>query len=162
MDDGLDEALPGLEEFGLGVLNVAEGPEERWSRSSPSAGGRLLALRRGGRGPGSDVDRHPGSQCFGRPGATAVDQAPVALCRRGLRGADPGPTIPINAQAVLTRRACAEASGQVGEEARLVSRLAAELGVCWWTVMNARHRRHRPGRPARQGAHQRGRGQHGR
>ena len=43
----------------------------------------------------------------------------------------------VDAQAVLTRRAGAEACRQVGEEARPVARVAAELGVCWWTVMNA-------------------------
>ena len=43
----------------------------------------------------------------------------------------------VDAQVVLTRRAGAEACRQVGEEARAVSRVAAELGVCWWTVMNA-------------------------
>jgi len=43
----------------------------------------------------------------------------------------------VDAQAVLTRRAGAEACRQVGEEARPVSRVARELGVCWWTVMNA-------------------------
>jgi hypothetical protein len=43
----------------------------------------------------------------------------------------------VDAQAVLTRRAGAEACRQVGQEARPVSRVAAELGVCWWTVMNA-------------------------
>ena len=43
----------------------------------------------------------------------------------------------IDAQVVLTRRAGAEACRQVGEEARPVSRVADELGVCWWTVMNA-------------------------
>jgi transposase len=43
----------------------------------------------------------------------------------------------VGAQAVLTHRAGAEACRQVGEEARAVSRVAAELGVCWWTVMNA-------------------------
>jgi transposase len=43
----------------------------------------------------------------------------------------------VDAHAVLTRRAGAEACRQVGEEARAVSRVAAELGVCWWTVMNA-------------------------
>ncbi len=37
----------------------------------------------------------------------------------------------VDAQAVLTRRAGAEACRQVGEEARPVSRVAAELGVCW-------------------------------
>ncbi len=43
----------------------------------------------------------------------------------------------VDAQAVLTRRAGAEACRQVGEEARPVARVATELGVCWWTVMNA-------------------------
>jgi len=38
---------------------------------------------------------------------------------------------------VVTRRAGAEACRQVDEEARPVARVAAELGVCWWTVMNA-------------------------
>jgi hypothetical protein len=43
----------------------------------------------------------------------------------------------IDAQAVITRRAGMEACRQVGEHARPVSRVAAEFGVCWWTVMNA-------------------------
>ena len=43
----------------------------------------------------------------------------------------------VDAQVVLTRRAGVEACRQVGENARPVSQLADELGVCWWTVMNA-------------------------
>jgi transposase len=43
----------------------------------------------------------------------------------------------VDAQAVITRRAGAEACRQVGELARPVSGVAAEFGVCWWTVMNA-------------------------
>ena len=43
----------------------------------------------------------------------------------------------VDAQVVLTRRAGAEACRQVGELARPVSKVAEELGVCWWTVMNA-------------------------
>jgi transposase len=43
----------------------------------------------------------------------------------------------VDAQVVLTRRAGAEACRQVGEHARPVSTVADELGVCWWTVMNA-------------------------
>jgi transposase len=38
---------------------------------------------------------------------------------------------------VITRRAGMEACRQVGELARPVSQVAAEFGVCWWTVMNA-------------------------
>ena len=43
----------------------------------------------------------------------------------------------VDAQAVITRRAGAEACRQVGELARPVSGVAREFGVCWWTVMNA-------------------------
>jgi transposase len=43
----------------------------------------------------------------------------------------------VDAQAVLTRRAGAEACRQVGEQARPVAQVAREFGVCWWTVMNA-------------------------
>jgi transposase len=43
----------------------------------------------------------------------------------------------VDAQMVLTRRAGVEACRQVGENARPVSQLADELGVCWWTIMNA-------------------------
>jgi transposase len=43
----------------------------------------------------------------------------------------------VDAQAVITRRAGMEACRQVGEHARPVSGVAAEFGVCWWTIMNA-------------------------
>jgi transposase len=43
----------------------------------------------------------------------------------------------LDAQAVITRRAGMEACRQVGENARPVSQVAEEFGVCWWTVMNA-------------------------
>jgi transposase len=43
----------------------------------------------------------------------------------------------LDAQVVLTRRAGAEACRQVGDLARPVSTVAAEFGVCWWTIMNA-------------------------
>ena len=50
-----------------------------------------------------------------------------------------GPSIgdDVDAQVVFTRRAGAEACRQVGENARSVSSVADELGVCWATVMNA-------------------------
>ncbi len=47
------------------------------------------------------------------------------------------PSPHVDAQVVLTRRAGAEACRQVGELAQPVSTVAAEFGVCWWTVMNA-------------------------
>ena len=43
----------------------------------------------------------------------------------------------VSVRAVMTRRAGMEACRQVGENARPVSQLADELGVCWWTVMAA-------------------------
>ena len=42
----------------------------------------------------------------------------------------------VDAEAVITRRAGVEACRQVGENARPVSQVANEFGVCWWTVMN--------------------------
>ncbi len=76
--------------------------------------------------------------CFGRP-------ARLVWAKRRWRCADidceartwTEQSLDFDAQAVLTRRAGAEACRQVGEEARPVTRVAAELGVCWWTVMNA-------------------------
>ncbi len=76
--------------------------------------------------------------CFGRP-------ARLRWIKRRWRCPDPDCDAKtwtersphVDAQAVLTRRAGAEACRQVGEEARAVSRVAAEMGVCWWTVMNA-------------------------
>jgi len=43
----------------------------------------------------------------------------------------------VSARQVLTRRAGQEACRQVGMNARPVAGLARELGVCWWTVMDA-------------------------
>ncbi|MDQ3569405.1 MAG: transposase [Actinomycetota bacterium] len=43
----------------------------------------------------------------------------------------------VSTRTVLTRRAGVEACRQVGANARPVASLARELGVCWWTVMEA-------------------------
>jgi transposase len=43
----------------------------------------------------------------------------------------------VSPRAVMTRRAGAEACRQVGANARPVSQVADELGVCWWTIMAA-------------------------
>ncbi len=43
----------------------------------------------------------------------------------------------VSPRALMTQRAAMEACRQVGENARPVSQLAEELGVCWWTVMAA-------------------------
>ena len=50
----------------------------------------------------------------------------------------------VSTRAVLTMRAGAEACRQVGQNARPVSELAGELGVCWWTIMTAVDEHGRP------------------
>jgi transposase len=76
--------------------------------------------------------------CFGRP-------ARLVWLKRRWRCADPdcaartwteGSTA-VPSRAVLTVRAGMEATRQVGELALPVAVVARELGVCWWTVMDA-------------------------
>ena len=76
--------------------------------------------------------------CFGRP-ARLVWSKRRWRCRESLCPARTWTehSEHVDAQAVLTRRAGVEACRQVGENARPVSQLADELGVCWWTIMNA-------------------------
>jgi hypothetical protein len=58
-------------------------------------------------------------------------------------------------RAVLTLRVGAEATRQIGELALPVAVVARELGVCWWTVMDAvcrpRHPAHHRPAPDREG-----------
>jgi len=76
--------------------------------------------------------------CFGRP-ARLVWNKRRWRCRESLCPARTWTeqSEHVDAQAVLTRRAGVEACRQVGENARPVAQLADELGVCWWTIMNA-------------------------
>ena len=139
MDDGigLAEALLGLE--GFRVLDVIEGAEELVVTVESDAqvvGCSSCGVR------AEAQDRTPidirDLTCFGRP-------ARLVWITRRWRCTDADCDVRtwtehsdhVDSQAVLTRRAGAEACRQVGEEARPVSRVAAELGVCWWTVMNA-------------------------
>ena len=79
------------------------------------------------------IDVH-GLMCFGRP-------ARLVWIERRWRSTDADCEAEtwtehsdhVDAQAVLTRRAGAEACREVGEESRPVSRVANELRVCWWT-----------------------------
>ncbi len=50
----------------------------------------------------------------------------------------------VSSRQVLTRRAGVEACRQVGANARPVASLARELGVSWWTVMDAVDEHGRP------------------
>ena len=134
---GLAEVLLGLD--GFRVLAVTEEPDELVITIET-----IVAVV-GCRSCGTKAEAHDRMPidirdlpCFGRP-------ARLRWIKRRWRCVDPDCEAKtwtegsrhVDAQVVLTRRAGAEACRQVGEEARAVSVVAAELGVCWWTVMNA-------------------------
>ena len=139
MDDGtgLAEAFLGLD--GFKVLEVAEDAAEMvvtvetvadWTGCS-QCGVRAEAHDR----LRVDIRDLP---CFGRP-ARLVWLKRRWRCRQvdcdtrtwtETVAAVPG-------RAVITVRAGSEATRQVGELARPVAEVARELGVCWWTVMDA-------------------------
>lgn len=139
MDDGsgLAEALLGLD--GFVVLAVTEGPDELVVTVETKAA-IVGCTRCGTRAQAHDRMRIDirDLTCFGRP-------ARLTWIKRRWRCVEVDCEAKtwtehsdlIDVQAVLTRRAGAEACRQVGQDARSVSRVAAELGVCWWTVMNA-------------------------
>lgn len=134
---GLAEALLGLP--GFRVLEVTETPDELTIVIETGAD-RVGCWRCGvraeaqGRMPVEIRDL----ACFGRP-------ARLVWNKRRWRCIDVDcdaktwteQSDQVDRQAVLTRRAGAEACRQVGENARPVAGVARELGVCWWTVMNA-------------------------
>ena len=134
---GLAEALLGLD--GFRVLDVTEGPDEVVITVETMA--TVVGCERCGvRAKAQDrkaIDIRD-LTCFGRP-------TRLRWIKRRWRCVDADcdaktwteTSTHVDAQAVLTRRAGAEACRQVGQEARAVSKVAAELGVCWWTVMNA-------------------------
>lgn len=76
--------------------------------------------------------------CFGRPTRLAWMKRRWR-CRQGdcerKTWSEEAPHLA--ARRVITLRAGAEATRQVGELARPVAEVARELGVCWWTVMDA-------------------------
>jgi len=134
---GLAEALLGLD--GFRVLEVTESDRElviRIETVTEFVGCRRCGVR------AEAQDRMPVDirdlACFGRP-------TRLVWIKRRWRCSDGDceartwteQSLDFDAQAVLTRRAGAEACREVGQEARPVSRVAAELGVCWWTIMNA-------------------------
>lgn len=139
MEDGtgLAEALLGLE--GFRVLEVTESPDELVIHIETTAvvvgcsgcGTRAVAHER------MTVDIRD-LACFGRP-------ARLVWSKRRWRCVEPDcetktwteTSSHFASRALLTRRAGAEVTRQVGENARPVTQLAEELGVCWWTVMAA-------------------------
>ena len=134
---GLAEALLGLP--GLRVLEVVEGDGELVVTVESTAtfvGCGRCGVRAEAQGRVRvDVRDLP---CFGRP-ARLVWHKRRWRCREPRCDAKTWtePSDHVGSQAVITRRAGVEACRQVGELARPVSKVAAELAVCWWTVMNA-------------------------
>jgi transposase len=134
---GLAEALLGLD--GFQVLEVVESADEVMVTIETVAG--VVGCERCGcRAEAQDrtiVDVRD-LACFGRP-------ARLRWIKRRWRCVDADcdaktwteRSSQVSARVLLTRRAGAEACRQVGENARAVSELAEELGVCWWTVMGA-------------------------
>ena len=134
---GLAETLLGLS--GLRVLDVVETETEVvvWVESTAT---RAFCRTCGVQAEAQDrmrVDIRD-LACFGRP-ARLVWSKRRWRCRERLCSARTWTehSEHVDAQAVLTRRAGIEACRQVGENARPVAQLADELGVCWWTIMNA-------------------------
>jgi transposase len=134
---GLAEVLLGLP--GFRVLDVVEGDAEIVIRVETTAT-RVFCATCGVRAEPQDRMRVDVRDlaCFGRP-ARLVWSKRRWRCREPLCPARTWTehSEHVDAQAVLTRRAGVEACRQVGENARPVSQLADELGVCWWTIMNA-------------------------
>jgi transposase len=134
---GVAEALLGLP--GFRVLEVTESPAEVVIRIELSAA--LVGC------PGCGVvarahDRmrveYRDLPAFGRP-------ARLVWCKRRFRCEEPlcamrtwsEESAACSARCLLTDRAGAECCRQVGRHARPVTQMAAELGVCWDTVMDA-------------------------
>ncbi len=139
MDDGtgLAEALLGLP--GFRVLEVTESDVEVVIRVETTATRAFCQVC----GVGAELQDRMRVDvrdlaCFGRP-ARLVWNKRRWRCREPRCAARTWTETSehIDTQVVLTRRAGIEACRQVGENARPVSQLADELGVCWWTIMNA-------------------------
>jgi transposase len=134
---GLAEALLGLDCFR--VLSVEETAAEvviRVETTTDVVGCRTCGVRAEVQDRCRvDIRDLP---CFGRP-------ARLVWLKRRWRCADPDcpartwteTSSEVPPRAVLTVRAGREATRQVGELALPVAVVARELGVCWWTVMDA-------------------------
>jgi transposase len=151
------ELLVGLP--GMRVLGVAEGDDELVVTVETTAERAWCATC----GVRAEVqDRSTRSvrdlSCFGRPVRLEVHRRRWRCRQRECAAKTWTEEVEaLDATAVLTRRAGAEACRQVGQQARPVAAVAREFGVCWWTVMNAvidhgtpAGRRPRPGRPGGQ------------
>jgi transposase len=141
---GLAEALLGL--GGFRVLAVTETPAEVVIAIETTAD-RVGCAGCGVRAEAQDrmTVEIRDLACFGRP-ARLVWSKRRWRCREPLCAAKTWTETSehVSTRAVLTMRAGAEACRQVGQNARPVSELAGELGVCWWTIMTAVDEHGRP------------------
>jgi transposase len=141
---GLAEALLGLD--GFRVLRVHEMPVEVVIEIETTAD-RVGCPGCGVRAEAQDrmVVEIRDLPAFGRP-ARLVWRKRRWRCREVLCAERTWTEISehVSTRAVLTRRAGVEACRQVGQNARPVSQLADELGVCWWTIMTAVDEHGRP------------------
>lgn len=134
---GLAEALLGLD--GFRMLEVAETPAEMVitvETTSDIVGCRSCGVRAEAQGRlRVDIRDLP---CFGRP-------VRLVWMKRRWRCADADCAAKtwtegsdhVAPRAVITLRTGLESTRQVGELGRPVAEVARELGVCWWTVMDA-------------------------
>ncbi len=134
---GLAEALLGLE--GFRVLAVNETPGE------VVIDVETTAVVVGCRQCGTRAEPHERMPveirdlaCFGRPARLVWNKRRWRCTDVDCEAKTWTETSPqVSSRTVLTRRAGVEACRQVGANARPVAGLARELGVCWWTVMEA-------------------------
>jgi hypothetical protein len=133
---GLAEAMLGLD--GFTVLTVVEDPAELVITIETTAvvvGCSTCGVR------AQAQDRMPieirDLACFGRP-VRLVWTKRRWRCREELCDAKTWTEVSPAAMTrqLITWRAGLEACRQVGELARPVATVAAEMGVCWWTIMN--------------------------
>lgn len=134
---GLAETMLGL--IGFRVLTVQEAPTELIIRVETT----MTIVGCAGCGVRAESqDRMPieirDLSCFGRP-------VRLVWVKRRWRCRELGCSVKtwtesspeVLARQLITWRGGVEACRQVGELARPVSTVAAEFGVCWWTIMNA-------------------------
>ena len=140
MDDatGLAEALVGTRRL-PGARRDARTPTRCASRSRrrPTwSGASAVGCGRSPRNAGvSTSETCPASGARpGSSGSSAAGAVPIRTARHKT-WTEGSPHVP--SRAVLTVRAGAEATRQVGALALPVAVVARELGVCWWTVMDA-------------------------
>ena len=138
MIDGIAmvELLLGLP--GMRVLDVLRETTSSSSSVETTAEGGWCATCGGAQAQDRSTRSVRDLSCFGRPVRLEVHRRRWRCRQRECAAKTWTEEVEaLDATAVLTRRAGAEACRQVGQQARPVAAVAREFGVCWWTVMNA-------------------------